>query len=307
MVELSQGSSKERERRTARERLAEVAVTDDFGDGGVAANPAWRHYVERLRPTLQASGFASLGVYLSQSLADLARPIEVLSLGGGSGGREVALARSFGRSYSLRHLHSPGARYDRAAEIARTEGLGLQFLPAEIEDLELERGRYDLVVVRGVFHRLPDPERFFGEVGAALAPGGLLQVEDMVGKNGKLLWEENEWLANALLARLPENLTKGARLEAPDGEAGLGGPRQAEILEPLRRRFTPLFEHRHGAFMRFVCAHPVLGPALGAPAAAARNSLDFLIDSDDSAVRHELLQGLELWGVYRPVESAGVS
>lgn len=306
MVELNRGSSEERQRQE-RERLAEVAVTDDLGDGGVAANPAWRHYSERLRPTLQASGFASPGVFLSQSLAELARPIEVLSLGGGSGGREVALARSFGRRYNLRHLHPPGARFERAAAIARSEGLELEFLPAEIEGLALDRGRYDLVVVRGVFHRLLDPELFFGEVAAALAPGGLLQVEDMVGKNGKLLWDENEWLANALLARLPESLTKGARLEAPDGEAGLGGPCQEKILDPLRRRFTPLFEHRHGAFMRFVCAHPVLGAALGAPAAAARNSLDFLIDSDDSAVRHELLQALELWGVYRPVETAGAS
>jgi SAM-dependent methyltransferase len=307
MGELTRGSGEDQAGPAARERFAQIAVTEDLRQGAGAANLAWRHYSERLRPTLQASGFASLGVLLSQSLAELERPIEVLSLGGGSGSREIALARSFGRNYTIRHLHPEGARFDRAVEVARTENLRLEFEPAEIGDLTLDRGRYDLVVVRGVFHRLLDPARCFDEIAAALAPGGLLQVEDMVGKNGKLLWDENEWLANALLARLPESLTKGARLAAPDGEAGLGGPRQEEILEPLRRRFAPLYEHRHGAFMRFVCAHPVLGAALGAPAAAAQNSLDFLIDSDDSAVRHELMQPLELWGVYRPVATAGVS
>ena len=302
MAELTSRPDAARHRLEARERLAQIAVTDDLGEGGAAANPAWRHYSERLRPSLQASGFASFGVHLSRTLAELERPIEVLSLGGGSGGRLLALARSFSRSYHIRQLDFGGARFDRAAGIARTEGLRIEFHPAEIDALELDRGRYDLVVVRGVFHRLVHPEPFLEQISSALAPGGLLQVEDMVGKNGKLLWDENEWLANALLGRLSERLTRGARLAAPDGDAGLGGPCQEEMLGALRQRFSTLFEHRHGAFMRFVCAHPELGSCLGAADVGARNGLDFLIDSDDSAVRHELLQPLELWGVYRPVE-----
>ncbi len=307
MAELTSRSDAEQEGREARERFAQLAVTDDLREGPAASNPAWRHYSERLRPTLQASGFASLGVYLSRTLAELARPIEVLSLGGGSGGQQVALARSFSRTCSIRHLDASGANFDRAAGIARTEGLPIEFHSMEIDALGLDRGRYDLVVARGVFHRVHHPERFFDEISAALAPGGLMQVDDMVGKNRKLLWDENEWLANALLGRLPESLTRGARLAAPEGDAGLGSPCQEEIPAALRQRFSPLFEHRHGAFMRFVCAHPELGSCLGAPDAAARNSLDFLIDSDDSAVRHELLQPLELWGVYRPVEAASSS
>lgn len=304
MAELTSGSNAEQEERQARERFAQIAVTDDLQEGAAAANPAWRHYSERLRPTLQASGFSSLGVHLSRTLAELDRPIEVLSLGGGSGGRLLALARSFSRSYHIRQLDLGGTRFDRAAGIARTEGLRIEFHPAEIDALELDHGRYDLVVARGIFHRLFRPDAYCEQISAALAPGGLLQVEDMVGRNRKLLWDESEWLANALLGRLSERLTRGARLAAPDGNAGLGGPCQEEMLGALRRRFSALFEHRHGAFMRFVCAHPDLGSYLGAPDAAARNGLDFLIDSDDSAVRHELLQPLELWGVYRPLEVA---
>ena len=93
MAELTSRSDAEQEGREARERFAQLAVTDDLREGPAASNPAWRHYSERLRPTLQASGFASLGVYLSRTLAELARPIEVLSLSGGSGGQQVALVR----------------------------------------------------------------------------------------------------------------------------------------------------------------------------------------------------------------------
>lgn len=291
--------------RNTSEGFARMRITDEVRAQGETANLAWRHYGERLRPVLLASGFASLGAYLSRELAELDRPIEILSLGGGSGSHELALARSFSRSYRIRCVEVLGGRFDRAQAIAHAEGLAVEFSFGEVDTLELERGRYDLVVSRDLFHRVLRPRRHFEGIADALAPGGLLQIEDLVGKNHRILWEENEWLANALLSRLPERLTRGARLESAEGDSGPGGPCQEVVLEELRQRFEPLFELRHGAFMRFVCAHPLLGPALGAPDSAARNSLDFLIDSDDSAVRHELMPPLELWGVYRPTRAAG--
>lgn len=303
MSEPRNGSESEPQ---AREARAKRVVTEGLQQKGPPTSPAWRHYNERLRPVLQASGFASLGNHLSRVLSEIGRPIEVLSLGGGSGDHELALARSFSLSYNIRWHGGESGRFDQTAEIARKEGLRIEFAGSEIEALVLDRRRYDLVVMRGIFHRVLGPEAFFESISGALAPSGLLQIEDVVGENHRILWEENEWFVNALLERLPEKLTRGARVAAPGGDDGLGGPCHEAILGLLRRRFSAVFEHRHGAFMRFVCAHPELGHTLGAADTAARNSLDFLIDSDDSAVRHELLRPLELWGVYRQNDISGV-
>ena len=171
MAELTSRSDAEQEGREARERFAQLAVTDDLREGPAASNPAWRHASRR----------------------------------SGRGSRRSA-RRSTRRGWCRSRVDASGANFDRAAGIARTEGLPIEFHSMEIDALGLDRGRYDLVVARGVFHRVHHPERFFDEISAALAPGGLLQVDDMVGKNRKLIWDENEQFANALLAQLPAHV-----------------------------------------------------------------------------------------------------
>jgi hypothetical protein len=79
------------------------------------------------------------------------------------------------------------------------------------------------------------------------------------------------------------------------------GIRQEDIYPLLRKHFIALFEHRHGAFMRFVCTHPELGPAFDVNDTEARRHLEFLIANDDCAVRYGVLEPLEIWGIYRPL------
>jgi hypothetical protein len=78
------------------------------------------------------------------------------------------------------------------------------------------------------------------------------------------------------------------------------GVRQEVVLPLLREAFEPLYEHRHGAFMRFICTNPRLASRLNPGDPTRRPYLDLLIEIDDAAVRHGLLRPLELWGVYRP-------
>jgi hypothetical protein len=76
------------------------------------------------------------------------------------------------------------------------------------------------------------------------------------------------------------------------------GIRQQDILPLLRQHFTPLFERLHGAFMRFICTHPELGPVFDPRNEETRRYLDFLIESDNCSVQYGILRSLELWGVY---------
>jgi hypothetical protein len=76
------------------------------------------------------------------------------------------------------------------------------------------------------------------------------------------------------------------------------GIRQEDIIALLRKHFSTIFEQCHGAFMRFICTHGELGPIFN-PRGDMRRYLDFLIDSDDCAVKHGILRPLELWGIYK--------
>ncbi len=299
MQDLTREFDYERLVREEREHYSQIAVTDDLREGGVQAASAWQHYWERFRPIVENSGFANLGAHLSQTLSHLERPIEVLSLGSGYCGHELTLARKFTRDYRILCTDINETLFTQAREVARGEGLALEFRTADINFLALEPGRYDLIFAHAVVHHVINLEHLFGQLATGLADGGLLHLVDVVGKNRKLIWDENEHFANALLDHLPTRLTNGVRLAVPEGDGGMEGIRQQDILPQLRQTFTPLFEHRHGAFMRFICTHPQLGPTLGAADVESRHALDFLIDCDESAVRHGLLRPLEIWGVYR--------
>jgi hypothetical protein len=78
------------------------------------------------------------------------------------------------------------------------------------------------------------------------------------------------------------------------------GIRQADVIPQLRRHFTPLFEHQHGSFMRFIGTNVDLSRCFDPGDERARQYLDFLIDVDDAAVRYGVLAPLEIWGIYRP-------
>ncbi len=288
-----------------KEHYAQIEVTDDLKEGGAHASSSWHHYWERVRPVVQDSGFASMGAYLSRVFSHLERPIEVLSLGSGYCGHELALARSITRSHRIHCTDINEDLFGQAKSVVRDEGLSIDFSSADINFLTLEPQRYDLIFAHAVIHHVINLEHLFEQLAGGLAPGGIFHLVDVVGKNRKLIWDENERFANALLDLLPSRLTRGLRLAIPEAEDGMEGIRQQEILPHLRKTFVPLFEHRHGAFMRFICTHPELGPAFDPRDGEASHCLDFLIDSDNSSVRHGLLRPLEIWGVYRAAPSGG--
>ena len=283
-----------------KDHYSRIEVTSDLKEGGVHASSAWQHYWEGVARIIGPTDFGDLAGYVSRRFASLQRPIEVLSLGSGYAGNELALARGMRHPYRIRCTDINEVLFERARAVAREERLCLEFGTADLNFLALDPGRFDLIFAHAVIHHVINVEHLFSQLVQGLSPEGVLHLVDVVGKNRKLIWDESERFANALLDLLPTGLVGGVRLAVREEDAGMEGIRQEEILPHLRSSFVPLFEHRHGAFMRFICTHPQLGAALDPRDARARQYLDFLIESDDCAVRHGVLRPLEIWGVYRP-------
>jgi hypothetical protein len=175
----------------------------------------------------------------------------------------------------------------------------MDFRSEDLNFITIEPGRYDLIFAHAAIHHVINLEHLFDQIIGGLSPTGIFQLTEVVGKNRKLIWDKNERYANALLELMPERLTHGIRLAVREDADGMEGIRQQDILPLLRKHFVPLFEHRHGAFMRFICTHPELGATFDPNDAEVRRCLEFLIASDDCAVRHRVLEPLEIWGVYK--------
>jgi len=95
-----------------------IEVTADLKEGGLHASSSWHYYWERVSRVIQLGEFADMAGYLSRAFADLQRPIEVLSLGSGYCGHELALARGMRRSYRIRCTDINEGLFERARAIA---------------------------------------------------------------------------------------------------------------------------------------------------------------------------------------------
>ncbi len=277
-----------------REHYGRVEVTATLDEGGVHAHASWQHYWRRVEEAMRAAGGADLVTAIAAE-----RPLHVLSLGSGYCGRELALAALFPAGTSITCTDVNPALFDRARAAADAKGLDLRFREADMNFLEIEPAAWDLVIAQASLHHVINLERLFAQVARGLAPGGRFHVVEVIGRNRRLLWPANARFANRALRLVPRAIVGFARVRTPLRVHGMEGLRQEEIVPLLHRTFVPVFEHRHGAFMRFVCTHPRLGKRLDPGDAVRRRYLDLLIDVDRAAVANGILRPLELWGIYR--------
>ena len=300
MKDLTGGFDYDRLIREEKEHYSEAEITADLKEGGGHTNASWGYYWRRVGEAYAGSPYASMPAFIESRFADVERSIEILSLGSGYCGHELALSERLGRSHRMTCTDVNPELFARARDVVAAKGLSVEFQEVDLNFIELEPNRYDLIVAHAVLHHVINLEHLFDQVAGGLREGGALGVTEVVGPNRKQIWEENENLANALLAALPEDLIGGLRLDVADDDVGMEGIRQEDILPLLHERFEPLFELRHGAFMRFVCTQPEIGRRLDPDDPKTRGYLDFLIDCDQSAVERGLLQPLEVHGFYVP-------
>jgi SAM-dependent methyltransferase len=296
--DLTKGYDYERLVREEIEHYKEIEITDKLKEGGAHANSSWAYYWTDIVGEMAKSGYYDLAGFLSRSAGGLGRPVRILSLASGYCGHEIELARKLNCPYEVTCTDINVGIFEKAKELVKQEGLRITFAPADLNFIDIAPSSHDLIFAHASLHHVINLERLFEQIRHGLAPGGILCITEVVGKNRTLIWEENERFANALLELLPRNLTQGARLAIEEEPDGMEGVRQEDILPLLHANFHPKVEIRHGAFMRFICTHADIGRALDPSVGEAKRYLDFLIECDRAAVRHGVLRPLELWGVY---------
>ena len=102
---------------------------------------------------------------------------EILSVGCGSGLFEMLLARDHG--ITIRHGVEPA---EGMAEIAKRRGLDVKIGPAE--DLPIEDGSFDCVLMNGTPSYLSDLTGALREAARVLKPGGRVVVADVPASSG---------------------------------------------------------------------------------------------------------------------------
>ena len=278
----------------------DVELTEDLREGGAHASDAWNYYWAGVGRVLSSHGLSNFGEYVSQQFQGLSRPLRVLSLGSGYCGHELGLARSLNIGYEILCTDINDDIFSAARDVAVDERLNLTFAVEDLNFIKIKPKNFDVIFAHAAIHHAINLEALFDEISNGLAETGIFHLVEVVGKDKKLIWDANEKFANSLLDLLPDEVTRGLRLDIDEDPDGMEGLRQSEILSLIWDRFYPVFEHRHGAFMRFVCTNPELTKCFDPSDKQRRGYLDFLIAADDLAVRHGMLEPLEVWGIYRP-------
>lgn len=207
----------------------------------LAPNPPPEPYVlprgedgaERLRLLHQLKGPSTMALLRRVGL----RPgLRCLDVGCGIGAVSLAMARRVGPTGQVTGLDlDPGFIAIARAEAAR-RGLAADFRVADIATLDLAAG-YDLVFSRYLLSHLPEPAAKLARLAAAVAPGGLLVVED-VDFPGSVCYPPNAafdayvTFYNEVVRANGGDPELGRRLGLLLGEAGLKGVRVA-VTQPV--------------------------------------------------------------------------
>jgi SAM-dependent methyltransferase len=120
----------------------------------------------------------------------------VLEIGPGQGSLHLELRRRVGGPVDA--IEPSAAFRARLHALARRDGLGEgRVWNTLLADAQLPREHYDLIFARWVFLFLPHPAAHVRKLAAALAPGGLLAIEDYCRETLLMIPTPREWRAFA--------------------------------------------------------------------------------------------------------------
>jgi SAM-dependent methyltransferase len=120
------------------------------------------------------------------------RGARVLEIGPGAGSLHRELRRRVRRAVDA---VEPSETFARGIErLARRDGFGHGDLwRANLSNVRLPRGRYDVIFARWVFLFLPDPAARVRQLAAALGPGGVLAIEDYQRETLRMIPRPEPW------------------------------------------------------------------------------------------------------------------
>ncbi len=141
--------------------------------------------------------------FLARHLAGR-RSMNALSLGSGTGAREIALART-GSFARIDGIDSSKARIAYAERRANEAGVGgiIRYIAGDAERIDLASGSYDLVIAEQFLHHVTPLEPMLSRIRGLLRRDGYFIFNEFVGPS-RFQWTDAQLEAvNGLLAELP--------------------------------------------------------------------------------------------------------
>jgi 2-polyprenyl-3-methyl-5-hydroxy-6-metoxy-1,4-benzoquinol methylase len=261
------------ERVSSRGRSRVLARWSDTGPSGDHADwlsvPAiWRRW-----GTL-ANGTTSFPEHVANTWLAGQPPLQAISLGCGTGEKEIEWAR-LGVFEHLTGIDISPARIERAQQLAKEAGLDdvLSFRVADIRDVGNGDEQFDVVLALESLHHLSRLQRTLASIATLLGPNGLLIVDDYVGPSRRQCTRAQMRVGDDLLAELLPRWREQAngrikrRVVKPSLlSMWLDDPSEAaesrKLLSALRRNFTIVEEHSRGRVLHLALhgvAHNFLG------------------------------------------------
>jgi SAM-dependent methyltransferase len=312
-VTLDQTETEEYNRLVAEEleHYSDITVTDGLTEGGVHAHKSWNYYFEYL----YANHFRISFYDAVWRALDGREAPNVLSLGCGYGGHDLAIAGKLARPYELHAVDLNPRVYNAAQRRAAEQRLPIRFQSLDLNRVELQPGYFDVIYAVASIHHILNLEHLFTQLHRGLKDDGQLVIVDIIGKTQVEFWRENVEYAARVVKRLPGRFRgrfdrwPSARLffdpytiispyVEPEIQRGMEGIRQEEIVPLLDRWFHPAKVFYYDAYMRLICTNPVLGPRLDPGNRVDRELLQSLIDEEMAVIASGKLRPTEVFGIY---------
>jgi ubiquinone/menaquinone biosynthesis C-methylase UbiE len=210
---------------------------------------SWSELESRANALVRKATGGNLLSHVLEKLQDCPNA-RMLSIGSGPGGVEIEIAQH------ARHAEITCADINpELLELGRLRaqdlGLSMTFLEEDFNAIELPPNQYDLVFCHASLHHVIELERLAEQIRHTLRPGARLIVNDVVTRNGYLMWPDTKEVVQGIFRTLPElfrvNHTAYAELrlddeiwEADTSVSGMECARSEEILPVLARNFVAL-------------------------------------------------------------------
>jgi 2-polyprenyl-3-methyl-5-hydroxy-6-metoxy-1,4-benzoquinol methylase len=258
------------------------------------------HPLVRARINERVSGRAEVWPtgWLNEQLDGRAPLGRTMSVGCGIGNLERDLA-SQGIVRECLGIDTAGHCIEEARTRARESGLGnrLSYEQADARAALSRSSGLDAVFFHGSLHHFTDHHELLRLVAGALAPGGIVYVDEYVGPS------RNEWrianlvVPNVIYRLLPSPLRRARVVRAPiNREDPTEAVESSNILPALEATFRSVTRRDYGGNLLSLLYPNMHRPA---PGSAAREDLNravtFLLDLEDVILRNRALLGTETW------------